>query len=139
MAIYFGQSIDDKLAIADAYYANGNHVSSHDWAQLTDDDKKAGLNQAEREIDRWYGISLESMFSTTDFPVSACPNKRPDLAVLEQAFYILENTVRTKEGSDGAQDIESEEYQDQERTSGVGLSPEAPRCMGIARTQISRG
>jgi len=139
MAIYFGQDIATKLEIAEAYYANGNHVSSHDWAKLSEDDKKAGLLQAEREINRWYGINLEAMFSDTSFPISACPNKRPDEAVFEQAFYILENTARTTEGTDGAGRIESAEYQEDEKSTGVGLAPEAPRCMGITRTQLSRG
>ena len=139
MAIYFGQDIATKLALADAYYAAGNHINSHDWSQVTDDDKEAGLLQAEREVDVYLGISLEDSFSATDFPISGCPNKRPDIAVMEQARYILDETVRTKAGPDGAKKIESEEYQEEERDTGVGMAPIAQRFLGLNRVQISRG
>jgi hypothetical protein len=139
MAIYFGQLIAEKLTQADTYYAVGNHINAHDWAKITDDDKKAGLLQAEREVNRWLGINLERAFDDTDFPIAGAENKRPDEAIFEQALFILENTVRTKEGTDGAEDIESDEYQQDEQTKGVGLSPEASRCLGLNRIQTSRG
>ena len=139
MAIYFGQLIAEKLTQADAYYATGNHINAHDWAKITDDDKKAGLLQSEREVNLYLGTDLEANYSTTDWPMTSCPNFRPDYAIFEDARYILENTVRTKEGTDGAEDIESEEYQQEEQDQGVGLSPQATRFLRMNRIQISRG
>jgi hypothetical protein len=139
MAIYFGQLIAEKLTQADAYYAVGNHINAHDWAKLTDDDKKAGLLQSEREVNLYLGTDLETNYSNTDWPESSNPNFRPDYAIFEDARFILENTVRTKEGTDGARRIESEEYQEEEKDQGVGLSPQAQRFLRLNRTQISRG
>jgi hypothetical protein len=138
MAIYFGQDITEKLAQADAYYAVGNHINAHDWKKITDDDKKAGLLQSEREVNLYLGTDLEARYDATDWPISGCPNFRPDIAIFEDARYILENTVRTEEGTDGASDIESEEYQQEEQDHGVGLSPQAQRYLRMNRIQITR-
>jgi hypothetical protein len=139
MAIYFGEDIATKLGLADDYYAEGNHIRAYDWAQFGVNEQKAGLLQAEREINAYLGIDLELSFSSTSFPISACPNKRPDYSVFEHALFILDNTARTKTGTDGAQYIESDEYQEEEKNTGVTLSPQAQRFLGMNRIQSSRG
>ena len=139
MAVYFGQTIDEKLSQAEDYFASDNHIQHLDWAEYTEDEKKAGLNQAEREVNLYLGINLEENYDDTDWPVDWNKNFRPDYACMEQAFFILENTARTKTGGDGAEMIESEEYQREERAHGVGLSPQATRYLRMNRLQLDRG
>ena len=139
MAIYFGKTLDEKLAIADEYYGATSHLQTHGWSLETENDRKAALTQAEREANLYLGIDLETSFSNTSFPIDACPNKRPDYAIFEHAWFLLDNTARVTDGEDGAQDIESEEYQQQEKTSGVVFSPQAARFFGLNRLQTSKG
>lgn len=139
MALYFGQTITVKLAAAEAYFAADNHIRALDWAEYTDNEKKASLNQAEREVDLYLGTDLENEYSSTSFPASWNKNFRPDCAIFEHGLFVLENTARTKTSEAGAEMIESEEYQEEERTSGVGLSPQATRFLQLNRLQIARG
>lgn len=139
MAIYFGQDIATKLTQADTYYGIANHIMANDWAQYDDDEKKASLLQAEREVNLYLGIDLEDRYDTTSWPITGAENFRPDYAIFEHAYFILDNTARTRTGSDGAKDIESESYQEEERDVGVGMSPQAARFLRINRIQIERG
>ena len=139
MAIYFGQLIAAKLVLADAYYAEDNDIRTYDWDKYSDNEKKAGLNQAEREVDLYLGISLEDEYSTQSWPITGFPNFRPDYAIFEHAYFILDNTARTRSSTTGVKDIESEEYQEEERDHGVGLSPQATRFLRLNRIQIDRG
>jgi hypothetical protein len=139
MAIYFGQTITEKLSQANDYYAVDNHIRAYDWAQFSDNEKKAALNQSEREVNLYLGIDLEENYSTIDWPADWNKNFRPDYAIFEQALFILDETARTNTSTDGAQIIESEEYQEQERDVGVGLSPQATRFLSLNRIQLSRG
>jgi len=139
MAIYFGITIAAKLVLADAYFATDNHIRALDWSEFSDDEKKASLNQAEREVNLYLGTDLEENFDATDWPADWNKNFRPDSAVFEHGLFILENTARTKTSGNGAESIESEEYQREERTTGVGLSPQATRFLQLNRMQIERG
>ena len=139
MAIYFGITITEKLAIADAYFAVDNHIHAYDWVKYEDPEKKAALNQAEREINLYIGINLEERFDATSFPISGCENYRPDFAVFKHAYFILDNTARTRSSETGVGDIESESYQEEERTQGVGVSPQAERFLRINRISLARG
>lgn len=136
---YFDKTITEKLAQADAYYAVDNHIRHYDWDRITDNEKKAGLNQAEREVNLYLGCDLAETYDDQDFPISDWDNFRPDFAIFEHSLFILENTARTKSDGDGAQEIESEEYQEEERTSGVGMSPQATRYLQLNRIQLTRG
>ena len=139
MAIYFGKTIDEKLALADIYYAESNHIRSFDWAEHGTNAQKASLNQAEREVNLYLGADMERDFSATSWPAEWNLNFRPDYAIFEHALFILENTARAKLATSGAEMIESEGYQEEERTSGVGLSPQATRFLQLNRIQIDRG
>jgi len=139
MAIYFGLTPAEKLVIADAYYGEESHISHFDWENWSGGERKAGLVQAEREIDAWFGISLEQSFSETSFPVDGCPNYRPDNAVFEHAFFILDNTARTKTESDGPEMIESAEYQEEEKNHGLNMAPMALTLMKLATNRIEFG
>ena len=140
MAIYFGQTIALKLAQAELYFALGNHIQAVDWSEYDSNEKSAGLLQAEREVNLYLGTDLEYNYSATSWPESDNTNFRPDYAIFEQAFFILGNTARTK-GADanGAEMIESADYQRQEMNQGVGMSPQATRFLQMNRTQIERG
>ena len=139
MAIYFGQTIATKLTLADAYFGVNSHILAHDWAKVTDDDKKAALIQAEREVNLYLGLDLEENFDDTSFPMTDQPNFRPDYAIFEHAYFLLDNTARTEASSDGVKRIESEDYQKEERTGGVPLAPQAQRFLRLNRLQICRG
>ena len=139
MAIYFGITIAEKLTQADAYYGVANHIRSLDWGSYVENEQKAALLQAEREIDAHLGIALEENYSETSFPISEYSSYRPDYAIFEQALYLLNNTARQRTSSSGAELIESEQYQEQERTIGVGIAPEAMVFLRINRIQMERG
>jgi hypothetical protein len=139
MAIYFGKTVTEKLAIADAYFGVNSHILAHDWAKISDDDQKAALIQAEREVNLYLGTDLEDMYDETSFPITGVPNFRPDYAIFEHAYFILDNTARTEAATDGVKRIESEEYQEEERASGVTMSPQAMRYLRMNRMQICRG
>ena len=136
---YFDQDITEKLTQADTYYGAANHIRSIDWSKNTDDEQKAGLNQAQREVDLYLGINLEEDYSDQDFPISDFENFRPDYAIFEHALFILENTARTRASGSGAQEIESEEYQEEERNNGVTMAPQAARFLQLNRIQLQRG
>ena len=137
MAIYFGQDIATKLTQADTYF--DMHILKHDWAKVTDGDKQIALQQAEREVNLYLGADLEENFDDTSFPMTYQPNFRPDYAVFEHAYFLLDNTARTQASSDGVKRIESEEYQREERIGGVPLAPQAQRFLRLNRLQICRG
>lgn len=139
MAIYFGQDLDTKLAQANTYYGVNSHIRAHDWAKVTDDDKKASLVQAEREVNLYLGLDLEEEYAGESFPLSDFINFRPDYAIFEHAFFILDNTARTADGTGGARRIESIAYQEEERSGGVPMSPQAMRFLRLNRLQITRG
>jgi hypothetical protein len=139
MAVYFGENLATKYALAETYYGVNSHIRTHDWAKETEPDKKAALVQAEREIDMYLATDMDTVFDDVDWPQSGCPNFRPDYAIFEHALFILDETVRTKEGTDGAKAIESEEYQTEERDTGVGVSPQATRFLKMNRIQTARG
>ena len=139
MPIYFGQTIDEKLSQADDYYAEDMHIRALDWVQLSDSEKKAALNQAEREVNLYCGIDLEDNYSETDWPCDWNPNFRPDYAIFEHALFLMDNTARTRTSTDGAQFVESSEYQQEEKTTGVVLAPQAQRFLKINRIRFGRG
>ena len=139
MAYYFGQDIATKLSQAETYYDEANHLKAYDWAQYTDNEKKAALNQSEREINLYLGADLEETYSTTEFPQTWNPNFRPDYACFEQALFLLENTNRTATDTSGARLIETDEAQMQEESTGLGLAPQTTRYLQMNRIQISRG
>ena len=139
MAIYFGKTLEEKYTQSNAYYGAESHIRHHDWEAETEPDKKAALIQAEREVNLYCGTDYERFYSNTDWPVSGIPNLRPDYAIFEQALFILDETVRTKAGTDGPKDIESDEYQQEEKNTGVGISPQATRFLQLNRLQSARG
>jgi hypothetical protein len=139
MAIYFGRTIAEKLTQANAYYAADSHINHFDWSDYTDDEKKAGLTQAEREVDLYLGIILERSYSNTSFPISEWDNYRPDYAIFEHALFILSNTARKNTAKNGVVTLESDAYQKQEKQEGVAMSPQAERFIRINRIRIERG
>lgn len=139
MGYYFGQSTATKLTLADTYFGVSNHIRHFDWNEYTDDERTAAIIQAERELDAHLGLVLEDEYSSTSFPIAAAPSFRPDYAVFEHGFYLLENTARTRTASGGAEMIESEGYQEAEKTVGVGIAPEALVFLRVNRIQIERG
>jgi len=139
MAIYFGLTPAEKLVIADEYFGEESNISHFDWTNWTDSERKAGLIQAERQIDAWFGISLEDSFDTWDLPIDGYPNYRPDYAVFEHAFFILDNTSRTRTDSDGPEMIESAEYQEEEKNHGINMAPMALTFMKQRIGKIEKG
>ena len=137
MAIYFGKTIEEKLALADAYFAPSNHPMGNRWSGYGDDERKASLQHAERKINLWLRGDLESAFSETDFPVSDCPNYRPDYAVMEQGLFILDNTDR-KQDNGLKSLINNEEYDRIERTTGITLCPEASQWIQKPSVKVSQ-
>jgi hypothetical protein len=136
---YFGQTITEKLSQADDYYAVDNHIKYLDWNAYSDNEQKAALQQSEREINLYLGLDLAENYSSTDWPISGLPNYRPDFAIFEQALFILDNTARTKSAATSATTIESEDYQEEERNTGLGIAPQATRFLQMKVTQIERG
>lgn len=139
MAIYFGKTATEKLAIADTYFGINSHIRHYDWGGYSDDEQKAALIQSEREIDAHLGFTMEEEYSSTDWPIVDGSSFRPDYAVIEHAFFLLDNTARRRTSSTGAEMIESEQYQEQEKTTGINISPQALVFLKINRIQMERG
>ncbi len=135
---YFDKTIEEKLEQANEYFDVENNIRHYDWEFYETEGKKAGLNQAEREINLFCGANFAEVYDDEDFPISGYENFRPDYAIFEQALFVLENTARRK-SSGGAGDIESEEYQEEERLHGVGLCPVSGRYLDLNGIQMTRG
>ena len=136
---YFGQTPAQKLADADVYFAEGNHIKALDWLKFDDNDRTAGLVQAERQIDANLGSSLEFNYSGEEFPLVEFSNFRPDWAIMEQAMFILENVVRQKNTATGSGLIFNEDQEQADRTHGTLICSEASLYLQLNRISIERG
>jgi len=136
---YFDQTIEEKLVQADAFFGPRNDVRHLDWSKISEDERMAGLAQAERTVNLYLGVDLAVTYGDDDFPLLDQNNFRPDYAIFEHAYFMLDNIARTHTAVNGSKDIESEFYQEEERTSGLVLAPDAARYLQLNRAQIMRG
>ena len=97
-----------NLELANKYFLVGSHVNAHVWSAFESEDRKAAINTARLKImrARAYPIPTDSDTSPaaqdtlldtdttteSDFP-------REDLAVYEQAIWLLVNSNLTPDGN----------------------------------------
>lgn len=116
---------------ANTYYADTNHTRSYDWTQYTTAERTGGLAQAKRE--------LEVMLRRVLVDPAATDYYRDDYAHFEQALFILDNTVRTRESETSAELVETVDTENRDKFFGVTIAPMAMRYMAIPRVRIVRG
>ena len=116
---------------ANTYYAATNHIKAFDWAQYSTDERTGGLAQAQREVEVYLNRDLSDP--------TAGDRYRDDYAIFEQALFILEETVRTRESTTGAELVETVNTEAQEKYYGVVYAPMAMRYMALQRRRIVIG
>lgn len=84
------------LATANAYFGPKAHLRSFIWQKFTTDQRTAALAHAVRIIWRATGTEPSDTVTTNDDQV------RPDLAVCEQALFMLERSPAIADGKEAA-------------------------------------
>ena len=64
---------------------------------------------------------------------------RDDYAIFEQAIYLLDQTVRTRESVNSAQIVETVDQAERDRYYGVTISPAAMRFLAAKRVRFTNG
>ena len=116
---------------ANTYYAATNHIKAFDWSQYSTAERTGGLAQAQREVEVYLDRDL--------YDPTAGARYRDDYAVFEQALFLLEETVRTRESESSAELVETVNTEAQEKYYGVVMSPMAMRYMALNRRRIVIG
>lgn len=85
-----------SIATANAYFAAAKHIHSPIWLGFSANQREAGLYQAHTLISRAIGNDVDD--SETDETYI----RRPDLAVCEQALYMLRSSPLVADGKQPA-------------------------------------
>ena len=123
----YSKDIDD----ANTYFGETSHVRSYDWTQFSVNERTAGLTQAQREIEVFQNRDLYDPADNDRY--------RDDYACFEQALFILDKTVRTRESETSAELVETVDSMQQDKYYGVTISPMAQRFMAKRRVKFARG
>jgi len=123
----YTKDIDD----ANTYFGAASHVRATDWANIPVAERTAALAQAEREIEVRLNRDL--------YDPDATDRYRDDYAVFEQAFFLLEETVRTTHGTNSAQIIETVDSEQRDKLYGITICPQAMLYLQIQKLRIARG
>lgn len=107
------------LDSANTYFTDANHVQAAVWAAFSLDQKTAAIAQATRVLRRWNDDEAldDDVTADGDFP-------RPDLAVYEQALWILINSRAVPNG-----DVNGPKFMDETRGDPGAVAPEARRWL----------
>lgn len=117
------------LSDANTYFATT--VSNYDWLNISETERTAALIQAQRQLE---------MFVDRDASDPSDGDRyRDDYAIFEQALFLLDETVRTKESTNSAQIIETVDSSQRDRYYGVTISPEAMRFIAAKKLRIVNG
>jgi len=123
----YTKDIDD----ANAYFGAASHVRTYDWLNYSTAERTAALAQAEREIELFINRDLSDPADTDRF--------RDDYAVFEQALWLLDETVRTKQSENSAQLIETVDSEERDNYYGITLCPMAQKFLARQKIRIARG
>lgn len=111
---------------ANLYFSNSNHIKHSIWADIDDDDKQAAIGHAKRLIALILDTTInESTTSDSDFP-------RHDIAVYEQALWMLEQSQVIPNGDETAPKFIGEKSPDDAEKkvkTGFSIAPEAARFL----------
>ena len=116
---------------ANTYFGEGSHVRHYDWTQFTDAERTAGLTQAQRELEVFMNRDLYDPADSDRY--------RDDYACFEQALFILDKTVRTRESETSAELVETVDTEQRDKYYGVTISPMAQRFLAKRRVKFVRG
>ena len=123
----YTKDIDD----ANTYFGEESHVRHYDWTQYSTAERTAGLTQAQREIEVYQKRDLYDPADNDRY--------RDDYACFEQALFILDKTVRTRESETSAELVETVDTEQRDKYYGVTISPMAQRFLAIKRVKFVRG
>lgn len=125
----FTKTIED----ADKYFLPKNHIQAADWDNYEPSEREGAFNQSVRELTIFKGEDLVD-------PVSDSDAIREDLAVYEQALFLLLNVPRRRnDGSSKVVKLGTDKNGSADDLSGVPISPKSQRYMGKNRLKLVRG
>ena len=116
---------------ANTYFGTDNHVKTYDWTSYETAERTASLAQAQRELEVYLNRDLSDPASGDRY--------RDDYACFEQALFILEKTIRTRESETGAELVETVDSENRDKYYGVTISPMAQRFLAMRRVKFVRG
>lgn len=116
---------------ANTYYGGSNHVRAYDWDRYTTEERTGALAQAKREIEMFVGRDVRNPVASDRF--------RDDYAIFEQALFLLDQTVRTKESANSAQVVETVDQNERDQYYGVTIAPAAMRFLAMKRVRFTNG
>ncbi len=116
---------------ADTFFGTDNHIRAYDWTNYGDDERTAAVAQAQRELQVWLARDLVDPTTGDTY--------RDDYACFEQALFILDNTVRTRNSETSAQRIETVDTMERDKYFGVTICPQSMRYLALPRVRITRG
>lgn len=116
---------------ANTYFGASNHVRAYDWGKFTTDERTGALAQAKREIELFTGRDARDPQASDRF--------RDDYAIFEQAIFLMDQTVRTRESLNSAQIVETADQQQRDQYYGVTIAPAALRFLAMKRVKFING
>ena len=120
---------DKTITDANTYFATT--AKAYDWTQYTAEERTAVLTQSQRELELFMNRDLYNPADDDRY--------RDDYACFEQALFILDKTVRTRESETSAELVETVNTESRDKYYGVTISPMAQRFLAMKRVKFVRG
>jgi len=120
---------DKTITDANTYFATT--AKAYDWTQYTTEERTAVLTQSQRELELFMNRDLYNPADDDRY--------RDDYACFEQALFILDKTVRTRESETSAELVETVNTESRDKYYGVTISPMAQRFLAMKRVKFVRG
>ena len=110
---------------ADTYFSEDNHLDSALWLAFDDEQRTAGVAQADRLLSRALGSPMTSETVDTDAAY------QPDYAVYEQALYMLHHSNAVPNGEQSAPHwaASGTDGEEGKRMNPLAICPEARKWM----------
>lgn len=119
------------LSDANTYYGATNHIKSYDWLNYSENERSASLAQAQRQIELYLQRDAVDPQSGDRW--------RDDYAIFEQAIFLLEETVRTRQSTNSAQIIETVDSEQRDYYMGVIVCPAAREYLAVKKVRVING
>ena len=125
------------LATANTYFGPTNHLRSFIWQKFQTAQRQAALTHATRIIQRVTGVEPSDTVTTNSYQL------RPDLAVCEQALFMLERSPAIADGKEAAPRFLSSQQGSpddaREEVDPYDIAPEAMRWLVSGSGELRAG
>lgn len=126
-----------SLATANTYFGPTNHLRSFIWFKFQEAQRRAALTHAVRIIQRVTGVEPDDTVTTNSYQL------RPDLAVCEQALFMLERSPAIADGRESAPRFLSSQQGSpddaREEVDPYDIAPEAQRWLTSGSGEFRSG